>query len=452
MIFLTIVGSWTGAWAYDRRQKKLVQKKWCDLVRHLSEETLPTHRLQRKMTVFLAAPPADGVMIARDHFHEYVKPILVAAAMDWDAVEGRREGEVRAQLATRIRRHRKRKELEREGNFEPDEEDNVEEIRARIGVMASPELGGDLVIGRHTWKEYVRGLHEGWLGPLEEPATDEGQQETDGYGNGDGSGSREKPPRDRPHDIGSIPTFAAEKVLERATKTRRKDDQSRGSADTALDSEPSLSSESPQQEEKPPEEEKKEEESSEKKKKRQPPPFISTLDYPSASLPPATPDELGPSITIPFPHILGFRNTPIRMYRFLTRRYLADDIGRQVASAVLASYRPYHHSEGSFSPDSDEGTSPAAKLDGDAPTTTPTARTVWEQEGLLKGEEREWHKSVRKREDGEEKERTWLDPMVLDDRIAGRMRTFELAREEEERARRIGEGKEGPRKRVYDEE
>lgn len=396
-------------------------------------------------------------MIAREHFHEYVKPILVAAAMDWDAVEGRREGDVRAQLATRIRRQRKRRELGREGNFEPDEEDNVGELRARVGVTESPEVRGDLVIGRHTWKEYVRGLHEGWLGPLEEPAKEEERHETNG--NGNGNHSDEKPPRDRPHDIGSIPTFAAEKVLERATKSRRKDDQSSAPADTTsvdatLDSDSSSSSESPQQEEKPQEEEakKEEEESPEKKKKKQPPAFISTSDYPSASLPPSIPDDLAPSITIPFPHILGFRNTPIRMYRFLTRRYLADDIGRQVASAVLASYRPYHHSEGSFSPDSDDGASPAANLGGNAPASTPTARTVWEQEGLLKNEESEWHKSVRKREEGDEKERTWLDPMVLDDRIAGRMRRFELQREEEERAKRIGEGREGPRKRVYDEE
>jgi hypothetical protein len=30
-----------------------------------------------------------------------------------------------------------------------------------------PGPKGDLVIGRHTWKEYIRGLHEGWLGPLD---------------------------------------------------------------------------------------------------------------------------------------------------------------------------------------------------------------------------------------------------------------------------------------------
>jgi len=451
MIFLTIVGSWTGAWAYDRRQKKLVQKKWCDAVRHLAEETLPANQLQRKMTVFLSAPPAEGVMVAREHFHEYVKPILVAAAMDWDAVEGRREGDVRAQLATRIRRQRSRKEQGKDGPIEVDVEDNVEEIRSRLGVSHSVDVGGDIVIGRHTWKEYVRGLHEGWLGPLEQPVKVQEEDELNGNGNGDIS--EEKPPRDRPHDIGSIPNFAAEKVLERATKGRHKHDDSSAPVDASPSLDQPSSSESSEQDQKPKDEEQKEEEP-EKKKKKQPPPFISTSDYVSASLPQSIPDELAPSITIPFPHILGFRNTPIRIYRYLTRRNLADDIGRQVASAVLASYRPYHHSEGSFSPDVvEDGASPAARLDGDdAPPSSSSARTVWEQQSLLKSEEVEWHKSARKREEGDEKERTWLDPMVLDDRIAGRMRTFELSAEEDDRARRVGEGKEGPIQRTYQDE
>ena len=72
-------------------------------------------------------------------------------------------------------------------------------------------------------------------------------------------------------------------------------------------------------------------------------------------------------------------------------------------------------------------------------------RVKWEQEDLLKEEEKEWHKSVRKIEEGDKKERTWLGPMVLDDRIAGRMRRFELSRDDEERATKIGEGREGPK-------
>ena len=424
------------------------------------------HQLPRKMTIYLAPPPADGVMTAREHFHEYVKPVLVAAAMDWDAVEGRREGDVRAQLAERVRKLRKRNG-EKSREDAPDENDaeaNVEEIRQRLGIRRSQDVGGDIVIGRHTWKEYVRGLHEGWLGPLDIPPERKEEQEGDLMEiNGNGTG--EKPPPDRPHDIGSIPTYAAEKVLQRATAARHKDDKSsHPTASDTISKEPDSSSPSSSDETllttKPPEEKNHDSDSSstpeatEKKKRKQPPPYISPSEYSSASISPSTPAELPPSTTISFPHILGFRNTPIRMYRFLTRRHLADDIGREVAAAVLAAYRPYQHSEGEFSPDLSDGdaASPTTGVERDDTSALDLKRMRWEQEDLLKEEEKEWHKSVRKREEGDRKERTWLDPMVLDDRVAGRMQRFELSMEDDERARRIGEGREGPRKVMRDEE
>lgn len=68
----------------------------------------------------------------------------------------------------------------------------------------------------------------------------------------------------------------------------------------------------------------------------------------------------------------------------------------------------------------------------------------WEQQSLLQEEEADWHKSAKKpRKD--DLERVWLDEVVMDSRIAERMRRFELAVEEEERARRIEEGREKSR-------
>ena len=71
----------------------------------------------------------------------------------------------------------------------------------------------------------------------------------------------------------------------------------------------------------------------EKKPERppQPPPYNSPADYAESALPAAIPAELGPAAPIPFPHVLGFSNTPTRLVRFLNRRKLADDIGREVA-------------------------------------------------------------------------------------------------------------------------
>ncbi|KAK7535429.1 mitochondrial import inner membrane translocase subunit Tim54 [Phyllosticta citricarpa] len=388
MIFLTITGTWTAALVYDRQQKKRIQKKWCDAVAHIAREPLPTDAMPRRITIYLSAPPGDGLMAAREHFHEYVKPILVAAAMDWDAVEGRREGDVRAGLAERVRRWRK---LRGEATSEPlpeDVESVTQHARQRAGIKEWDGVGGSVVIGRNTWKEYVRGLHEGWLGPLDAPPEPEPVKEA-------------APLSTTPSDDASPSTQPA------AT-----DDQQKPPAEG--------------------DQEQKKEEEEKPKKKTQPPPFISTSAYSTALLAPSTPSELPPATAVAFPHILGFLNTPIRMYRFLTRRHLADQIGAQVAAAVLATYKPFDGPT--------DGTSLGAVADDDG------SASGWEQARLLRHEEMEWHKSVRKdaaAKHAQGKESVWCDEMVLEPRVASRMRKFVVSEEDKARVSRIAEGKEG---------
>ena len=160
MIFLTIVGSWTGAVVYDKREKKKVQKKWCDLVAHVAQQPLPVNQMPRKLTVFISAPPGDGIRPSREYFKTYVKPILVAAAMDYDVIEGRKEGDVRYGTAEQIRRLR-RKNGERGGNTteqDVDTEAAIDSVREKMYIVQEPGDCGDLVLGRHTWKEYMRGI------------------------------------------------------------------------------------------------------------------------------------------------------------------------------------------------------------------------------------------------------------------------------------------------------
>ncbi|KAE9973756.1 hypothetical protein BLS_003451 [Venturia inaequalis] len=436
MIFWTVVGTWSGAIYYDRVETKKIRKKWCDAVKHLADEPLPSMVQQRKLTIYLSSPPADGLLTAREHFHEYVKPVLLSAGLDWDAVEGRREGDVRAGIAERIRKFRK---LRGERSGEPIDEEDLEVlisgIREKMGVREWDGPAGDIVIGRNTWKEYVRGLHEGWLGPIDTPKIGEEAEQV----------IRDEPehrqPVEKPHGMGSIPNHVEEQTIPNSSS---KDStaaplvvhEAGGSSlsdDASPTAETALTVEAEKTEEEKAEEERK------KKTRKQPPPFISTKDYSSASVAPSLPVELAPSTTIPLPHILGFLNTPIRMYRFLSRRYVADDIGRQVASACFAAYRPYEHSEAgssASSPFTSDSASPSTDFASDDGATATPRKEVWEQEALLGNEEGEWHKSIRKNRDLE-KESVWLDPMVLDARIASRMRRFQLDPAEEERVKDV---------------
>jgi len=332
------------------------------------------------MTIFLTAPPADSLSSSREHFVDYVKPVLVAAAMDWDVVEGRREGDVRAALAERIRRYRNRQGEKVEVEFEDTATSVLEPLRERIGVRETEGEKGDIVIGRNAWKEYVRGLHEGWLGPMDPPAE------------------------------------PAAEVLQTVEETKTPSAPSQQAEEGHADDAAPTTAEA--EEAKTTEDKKEDEAAATPAKPLVPPPYNTPESYTSSSLPASIPDHLGPSVAIPFPHILGFFNTPIRMYRFLNRRALADDIGRQTAAAVLAHHRQYHHSASN------------GELGGSSPAE-------WEQQDTLRHEEKEWHKSVK---DAKEyaKERVWLNEPVVDARIGERMRRFETIEADEDRARAIG--------------
>ena len=401
MIFLSVTGSFAVAVTYDRRQKKAKQRKWCDLVAHIAQDPLPVNQMPRKITIFLAAPPGDGMRPSREYFKQYIKPVLVAAAMDYDVIEGRKEGDVRYGTAENIRRFRRWKGEtgDPEKEKEPDTDFAINLVRENMGIR--PEIGtkGDLVIGRHAWKEYLRGLHEGWLGPLDEPTLTIPEP------------SPIHPPTNAPDH--AVP----------------------------LDGDASLS---PDETQKPPEEEPKPAEA-EKKPLSPPHAYLSTTAYSASQLSPYIPQVLEPSAPIPHTHLLGFLKTPIRIYNFLNQRHLADDIGRRTAAIVLAASRPYQQSS-SFASSSTPSDLDAVPVATRAPENDVYAETVqtsqtWEQQTVLADEEPSWHKSVRKPRT-DDLERVWLDDVVLDPRIAERMRRFELNPDEEARAQRIGAGQE----------
>lgn len=379
LIFWTLSGTLTAAIVYDRREQRRATARWAKSVSHLAKEPLPGSNpsaMPRKLTVYLAAPPGDGLRVAQDHFREYVKPVLAASGLDWEFRQGRQQGDIRAVVAEEVRKRRRRveKDIGAEavaGEDLPTDEDNIEAWRRQHGIAEYDGVRGDIVVGRHVWKEYIRGLHEGWLGPLRAP----------------------------PH--------------------------------AQPDPEP---------------EPKEGEDENTNKRPQQPKPYNTVDDYATAHLPLLIPAELAPSTPLPFPHILGFLNTPTRFYRFLTRRRLADEIGREVAAVCLCTFREFREA-------------------GDATTTDQEQQ--WEQQTALVHEEKNWVKSVwkadeetkeQKKEDtsdasplaeGSElvdgltteakpkKEKIWPKPVVIDPRIGMRMRRFELLPEDEKRAAEI---------------
>ncbi|EFX01673.1 tim complex component tim54 [Grosmannia clavigera kw1407] len=326
--------------------------------------------MPRRITVYLEAPPGDGLRSAQDHFSQYIKPILCKSGLDWDFVVGRQQGDVRAVVAERVRRARRVVEKDL-GNpiaqDAPTAGDAIEEIRRRNGIPDYEGVKGDIIVGRHTWKEYVRGLHEGWLGPLAPPI---------------------EPTPMREAETAAVKLPSAEET-----------EAANGSA---VEGKP--------------------------KQPRQLQPYNIPEQYPSSSLPRFIPAELGPSVPISFPHILGFFNTPTRMYRYLNRRSLADDIGRDVASICLASYREYREDT--------DGYEQAAVLIHEEKNWV---KTVWKcaEDDKCKGTREGGNKAHTDLPLSHSKEKIWASPIVLDSRIAARMRRFAIDPEAEQRARQI---------------
>ena len=174
MIFWTVSISITGAIMYDAREKRRATAKWARTVSHLRNEPMPDVRaMPRRLTVYIESPPTDAFRPARVHFDEYAKPILQASGLDWEIVQGRREGDVRGAVAERIRRERRDLGETVDGMGLQEEDmttaEKLNDFREKIGVVMYEGIKGDLILGRHAWKEYIRGLHEGWLGPLTSP-------------------------------------------------------------------------------------------------------------------------------------------------------------------------------------------------------------------------------------------------------------------------------------------
>ncbi|PHH77351.1 hypothetical protein CDD82_3555 [Ophiocordyceps australis] len=363
LLFWALSGALASAIIYDKREKKRATAKWRRLVEPLAREPLTAaSQLPRKLTIYIEAPPGDGLRVAQDHFIEYVKPVLAASGLDWEFVQGRQQGDVRAAVAEKLRRLRMAHERPNEKLAQTDEA-IVHDLRIRIGVPQYQGVKGDIVIGRHTWKEYVRGLHEGWLGPLDPP------------------------PQPELHDQAQPSSNAA------AQEACEIDGSPQD--DTKLENKHN-------KEEKP-------------SRPSQPPPYNSPDDYEAATLPIYIADELPPSCPISFPHRLGFSQTFVRLGRFLNRRKLADDIGREVAAVCLAAYRPWREMDGqleqSMACQHGEQDWPANIWKANQPGTGQTTGPA-----------------------GPPKDTTWTSPMVLDMRIASRMRRFDMLPQDQERA------------------
>ncbi|KAF8965194.1 inner membrane protein import complex subunit Tim54-domain-containing protein [Flammula alnicola] len=171
LIFLSVTSSVVGLYIYDRRECKNIRQSYIDRVKHLAEVPIDPFEAPRRVTVYGAKWPADeDYDQSIKYFRKYVKPILVAAAVDYEMIPGKRHGDIAKRVAEDVR-------IRRRLAVGLDQDHEAKKILPTYKPLAEREKrdleGGVIIIGRPTLKEYMAGLRKGWMRGLEKIDADE---------------------------------------------------------------------------------------------------------------------------------------------------------------------------------------------------------------------------------------------------------------------------------------
>lgn len=326
MIFWSVLTVSVSGILYDKYEQKQIKDHYQQLVKPLSETKLEINKRPRKITVFIAPPPSDYLDSSLKVWKRYVKPILYYAGLDYEVIEEEKQGVIRTEVANRIRDFRKQLQNQNtvaSPNVVPEKDlPNIDEgsaldveaakkfkaefdYRDLIGIFYKREKptiidedsltenpllsGGVICLGRGAYKEYITGLHEGLLGPLDPPSVK---------------------PETKEENV------KVEEHLETNSDENNKEKEKEVEKDTEVLK-----------------------------------PFISPDEYSNVEIPQElqlsqkgdflrdpitnTPILLHQSILmIPIPNLIGFLNIPERIYRFYRKRYYAEAVCSAVADMV----------------------------------------------------------------------------------------------------------------------
>lgn len=411
MIFWTVLASIGGGIYYDKHQQKLIREKYTKQVEHLAQEVYAADRLPRKLTIFIAPPPNDFLEESLRHFRKYIKPILNSAAIDYEIYTETRQGDIRSQVAEKVRQlrraHIEEQKLEQQKQAEEayerswtnffnvqknrvaslfSKKEEPEVFKARNELYTAQDVlglyrvfepktpvrdnaedpllcGGIVCIGRGSYKEYVNGVHEGLLGPLEKPE------------------AAAVEPAISPLEQGAEQSIAAGEVpVETPSPETVLPD-----ADKQEDIQPDSEEEGPKDQQPP-----------------VPAPYIAPTDYSNGKLAPELNfsktilNEKGvpvlfeqPIYVFPIPKISGFMRIPEKIFNYFTTRNLAESVSAKTMVVVEGKSRPFE----------------------------------FKDKYLAGEEELDWPKKWV--EKGKTKKSEWVQDLEIDDRVTSRLRVFD---------------------------
>ncbi|KAL4400728.1 mitochondrial import inner membrane translocase subunit Tim54 [Malassezia pachydermatis] len=147
----------------DRKQCKKILEEYKERVRGLSDGVMHPHEHPRKVLVYTAKYPGDdNYDVSAVYFKRYVKPILVAAAVDYEILSGTRYGNLARELRDRI--HERRRNL---AGLQPWTTNTAPGTALPTTLSPAEHLqreldGAVVLVGRPALKEWAWALKEGW--------------------------------------------------------------------------------------------------------------------------------------------------------------------------------------------------------------------------------------------------------------------------------------------------
>ncbi|KAJ6490481.1 inner membrane protein import complex subunit Tim54-domain-containing protein [Mycena vulgaris] len=171
LIFLSVTSSVAGLYIYDRQQCKAIRRAYIDKVKDLAEEPVGALYRPRKVTVYGGKWPGDEDHDqALKYFRKYVKPILVAAAVDFVMIGGKRLGDIANRVADDTKTQRR---LAAGIEAPPEVYKQLPTYRTPEEERMAEREDGIVIIGRPTFKEFMAGLKRGWTEPLHKVDADD---------------------------------------------------------------------------------------------------------------------------------------------------------------------------------------------------------------------------------------------------------------------------------------
>jgi mitochondrial import inner membrane translocase subunit TIM54 len=232
MIFWSVLGALSGGIVYDKWQQRVLRDEYMQRYENQVAK-YPVDVIHRKLRVYISPPPNDYLEESLKYFRRFLKPIINASGVDFEVITMERQGDIRYKVAEEIRAWRRskaglppkndlteqeKKESEKSveeppvesklvnpvfQSFKPDpataapdsgEIKRVRDLYDPMDVLGVKQVFGDfesraqhvkyedalvdnvhdaggiICIGRGAYKEYINGVHEGLLGPLDAPA------------------------------------------------------------------------------------------------------------------------------------------------------------------------------------------------------------------------------------------------------------------------------------------